>query len=136
GARALIERLAAFPERHPIVVWSSPAWSDQLQLFWVLDAAERGGIDPKRLRLAEPRGAHAELGLGAFNADQIREAIPRARPLDRPALREGAKLWRLFAADSPEGFDAARRRGSRRFPHLAKAAEDWGRYFPRRGKGG
>src|SRR5262249_52363619 len=48
GSGSLIRCLRGLPKGRPIVIWSSPAWSDQLQLLWVLDAIQGSDLDPAR----------------------------------------------------------------------------------------
>jgi len=136
GAGQLHQRLSDLPPRSVLVLWSTPTWSNQLQLWWTLDALERSGFDHRRIRLVGLRGRVAGSGLGSIPSDRFRTALPRARPLTRPQFRAGAALWRDFAAASPERFEAARRRGSKYFPALRASAEEFGWNFPRPGRRG
>ncbi|MDB4966692.1 MAG: hypothetical protein JWN44_2381 [Myxococcales bacterium] len=117
----------------PVALWATPAWSDQLWLWWTLDALGRAGVDAGRLWLAEPRSLeHPLASVGGVSVKAAAAAFDCAAPVTDAQLCEGAALWLKYAASSPLGFDEARRAGSVNYPELPTSAEVHGDWFPRR----
>ncbi|MGL4551681.1 MAG: hypothetical protein ACRC33_10870 [Gemmataceae bacterium] len=114
------------PESHPLLIWTSAFWREQLSLWWTLDALARSGVCPARVWLAQ-----APVALGCASHAQLEEAFALRTPVGRRRMRSGASLWRKYAAASPRAFDAARLRGVKDFPHLASVGEVHGWMFPR-----
>ncbi len=133
GARELAAAVAGLPAAQPIVLWASSAWSDQLSLWWALDALAHA--DLARLWLAEPLTDAPLSSAGGASAEQLQSALATARPISPALAQQGAGLWRKFAAPSPLAFDEARRAGAAELPRLAKSADPHGDYFPARDGG-
>jgi hypothetical protein len=136
AAPELLKALAGHPLRRPIVLWTTPTWSDRLTLFWALDALHDLDIEKRAVWVAQPRWTSprvpvSEASLGCFNPDQLQDAFALAQRLSGGMLEEGGALWRKYSWPSPLAFDEARRRGSQLFPELSQLAEVHGKHFPR-----
>jgi hypothetical protein len=108
-------------------LWATPAWSDQLWLWWTLDMLARAGVDVARLRWASPRVERALDSAGAAGVASLQEALRQARPIGDDEAERMRRWWSLYAAESPLAFDEARRSDA----SLAAIAEPHGWWFPR-----
>lgn len=132
SAKELVKKLC--DSHKPIVLWTSSAFPDRLNLWWALDALQRASLNGTQIWLAEPRlrSDYPVSSLGVFNEEEFQTAFANLQPLRKKVADSGATLWRKFAAKSPLAFDAARRKGARAFPDLKVSSEVFGAVFPQR----
>jgi hypothetical protein len=114
-----------------VVLWGTRAYSNLVWMWWALDALERIGVARSRCVLARPHSDDPFAIVGAFDADEMRDAFAAATEATEDQWREGRELWIKFASPSPLAFDEARRRGSSAWPELTASADLHGAWFPR-----
>jgi hypothetical protein len=132
GEFSLSATVSGWPSSQPIVVWAAPrAWSDQLFLWWTLDALAREHVDLSRVYRAAPVTYHPLAATGAAPRLELARALAQAQPIAPELVDASRELWRSFASPSPLPFDELRRAGRSAIPGLASIAEPHGWWFPR-----
>jgi Domain of unknown function (DUF1835) len=132
GEFSLSATLSSWPSTQPIVVWAAQhAWSDQLFLWWTLDALARAHVEPSRVYWAAPVTHHRLAATGAAPSSELARALAQARPIAPELVDASRELWRCFASPSPLPFDELRRAGLSAVSDLASIAEPHGWWFPR-----
>jgi len=124
--------VSSWPSTQPIVVWAAPrAWSDQLFLWWTLDALAREHVDLSRVYRAAPVTYHPLAATGGAPRPELARALAQAQPIAPELVDASRELWRSFVSPSPLPFDELRRADPSSIPDLASIAEPHGWWFPR-----
>lgn len=122
-----------------LLIWTSSRWSDQLFLFWLLDAAEQLRLEPQRFEIANVSTALSArdkkdnllISVGFASDTLCKTEFKNRAPLSKHQLKAGAALWRKYTDPSPLEIDRVRRRGCPSFPEFSIGAEALGFMFPR-----
>lgn len=133
----VFDRVGQFSSGLPIVVWTTSAWLDRLQLFWLLAGVKKLSIDINRFWIAEPfvpehDDSQISLPIGAVSEAKLMESLVFAKSLSESYRDESSKLWSAFAGPDPRKFCKLRERGLESFPHLKTETEPYRYGFPRR----
>jgi hypothetical protein len=114
----------------PVVLWTSPAWSDRCHTWCLLDVLARRGVGRDRLFRAQAVADDPARSLGAVPGTRLQAALVESVPLPADFADEGVALWKAFAAPTPLPFDEARRRGSPAYPELLRIGAGHIGWFP------
>jgi hypothetical protein len=133
---ALVEALATHPPGLPIVLWTTPSWTDRLNLWWVCFAIQRTRLPLGRFRLAQPepnpsQDFPAGESLGRYPPPRLAQAMETLASVTPELLRTGAALWRHFAGPDPVAFLAQLQAAASSYPEWPVYAAQFGLAFPR-----
>lgn len=116
--------LARCGEHQEVVLWFEHDLFDQLQLLQLLDWFAKHGTGGARLSLIQIDafpGVEPFHGLGQLTGGQLRELLPRRRPVTVRQLAAGAAAWQDFRAPTPLPMAARAATPSEDLPFLAAA---------------
>jgi hypothetical protein len=125
-------------DHQEVVLWFEHDLPDQLQLLQLLDWFARHGTGGARLSLIEVDsfpGVHPFHGLGQLGGAELRELLPRRRPVAVRRLAAAAAAWADFRAPSPLALAARAAAPEEEQPLLAAALHRLCEEYPAAGDG-